>query len=395
MFKDKLFVRLFIIFVVLQLFLTGYMFFQHRTVPFDNVAYQYYSHHYVPDARIQGGDFSFLRALGVWDAQWYLRIADDGYPTKTVFDANQSPWFMGALTYAFFPLYPLLIAGLNFLIRNVELSAYLLGTMLLLANFISLYYVVSKLFTRALAAKTLFLLFLFPFGIFYRSYYTESLFLLLLIWLSYFMIRRNFFYTALIAALLFVCRPNGLIIGGVFFFTLALAVYKKRIGSRRAMSYVALSFVPFLGWLAFCYFQTGDPLYWQHIQAVWYKGDTMASAINHNIEQVFKFFSLPFHHSRESQVDTAMMVVVGGLLLASRTYFKKYPQLWWIALIIWLFPLLVKDTMSFSRFQSVSFPLFIFLAARINGWKYYMLCVVFFGLLLYVSLHFVNWRWIG
>jgi hypothetical protein len=213
--------------------------------------------------------------------------------------------------------------------------------------------------------------------------------------MSYFALKHKFFYTALVSSLLFIARPNGLMAGLIFFLTLYKAWKKKHLSWLRALLYLSVSMLPFVGWLFYCYVQTDNPMYWQYIQSVWYSGPSIFSPLNNNIEQVIQFFSLPFHTAHESKVDVGMIVVVLALLIASKPFFKKYPQLWWLSFIIWVFPLIVKDTMSFSRFQSVSFPLFIFLAAKTTGWKFYVLCGVLLTLLLATSLNFVNWRWVG
>lgn len=90
-----------------------------------------------------------------------------------------------------------------------------------------------------------------------------------------------------------------------------------------------------------------------------------------------------------------MAIITFVVLLWSRKFFKNYPQLWWMSFLIWIAPLLLKDLMSYSRYQIISFPLFIFLAGNISGWKFYALCLVFLGLLLVTSLYFVNWQWVG
>ncbi len=83
------------------------------------------NHHFFQDARSVGGDFNLLRAWGQTDSQWYMKIAAKGYgkDLKFVMDKNE----MTGLSYAFFPLYPLLIKMVSvFTSGNYEIAAFLL-----------------------------------------------------------------------------------------------------------------------------------------------------------------------------------------------------------------------------------------------------------------------------
>jgi Gpi18-like mannosyltransferase len=395
MFRTKYFFVTLSLFIVLQIsiYLTIILF--HQAIPFESTAYLYASHHYVLDARANGGAFSFLRSLGVWDAQWYLRIADAGYPSKALFDAHPDPRYMGALSYAFFPLYPILLAMVNFFVHNIELTAFVVANMLLLANFFSMYYIVTKLFTKEIAVKTICLVFLFPFSIFYRSYFTESLFLLLLLWYGYFLIRQKWFLTAIFGSLLFVTRPNGLFLLGVYVWQFIIAILRNKTSWMKLMLYIPLSLLPMVLWCLYCLQLTGNPFYWHKVQWVWFKSSSIGATFFENIYHMTGFFTYQLHGTRDSQIDILMVLITAGLLIWSKKFFRKYPQLWWISFTICITPLLVKDLMSYSRYQVISYPLFIFLAAKVTGWKFYVLCGIFFALLLYTSVYFVNWQWVG
>ena len=395
MIKDKYFLISLAGFIVLQLSIYFTILFFYNTIPFEKQSYLYMSHHYVQDARVNDGNFSFIRSLGVWDAQWYLRIADAGYPSKAVFDAHPDPRFMGALSYAFFPLYPLLLAIFNFIFHNIELTAFFVSNVLLLANFVSMYYIVTKLFSQRIAQKTICLAFLYPFSIFYRSYFTESLFLLLLLWYGYFLIKQKWFLSAIFGSLLFVTRPNGLFLIGVYIWKFVKAVLKEKTTLTKCIVYILLSLVPMVLWCFYCLQLTGNPFYWHKVQSVWFKSPSIGATFFENIGHMMGFFNYPLHNSRDSQIDIAMVLITLALLIFSKKYFKKYPQLWWISFTIWITPLLVKDLMSYSRYQVVSYPLFIFLAAKVTGWKFYVLCGMFFALLLFTAVYFVNWQWVG
>jgi Gpi18-like mannosyltransferase len=394
MFRTRYFIVTFSLFILLQIIICFTILLFHNAIPFESTSYLYASHHYVQDLRATGGAFSFLRSLGVWDAQWYLRIADAGYPSRAVFDAHPDPRYMGALSYAFFPLYPLVLALFNFALHNIELAAFIVANLLLIANFFSMYYVVTRLFSKEIAVKTICLAFLFPFSIFYRSYFTESLFLLLLLWYGYFLIKQKWFLSTVLGSLLFVTRPNGLFLIVVYVWQLVIAIRKKK-SSWIKLLYIPLSLIPLFLWCLYCLKLTGNPFYWHKVQSIWFKSPSIGATFFENVQHMLGFFNYPLHSTRDSQIDIVMVLITAGLLVWSKRFFKKYPQLWWISFMIWLTPLIVKDLMSYSRYQVISYPLFIFLASKVTGWKFYVLCGIFFALLLFTSVYFVNWQWVG
>ena len=155
------------IFVLLNVFLYFFIIVFHNLIPFNKDNYIHSSHHYFEDPRFVGGNFNLLRALGQYDAQWYLGIASDGYPAHMMRLDESSEGESEILSYAFFPLYPLVVGAFKNVLGGVELSAFIVSNILLLLNFCSLYYAVSKIFNKNVAIKTCFLLFLFPFSIFF------------------------------------------------------------------------------------------------------------------------------------------------------------------------------------------------------------------------------------
>lgn len=382
----------FAIFIILNILLYFFIFFFNSKIPFSKFDYKVNAHHYFIDSRIKGVKFDFFRALGQWDAQWYLKIANEGYPRNPKnTDLNQKQVIDG-LSYAFFPLYPIILSLVNFPIKNIELAAFITSNVLMAANFFSLYIVIRNLYSRNEVLKTIFLLFFFPFAIFYRSYFTEGLFLLLLVWFSYFLIKKQWLRTAFLLSFLFVTRPNGVVFGLLFLFFIVKAYRHKQISRRLVIISLGISTFPFLGWLAFCFVNTGSPVYWMTVQSNW-GYPSFPFSLFWNIFVIFNFFSLPLHSFHVSRIDVLTVIIVGILLFISRK--KMRPEFWWIIFILWVVPLITRDIMSYTRYQIVSFPLFFYLAQKLRGRGYvYVLSVFCLGLFL-LSIYFVNWYWVG
>lgn len=362
-------------------------------LPFNSSSYFQDAHHYIQDERIFGKTLSMVNALAQYDSQWYLRIADEGYPTNPIFTDLADHHHMDGLKYGFYPLYPTALASIDVFFRNVELSAFFLSNFLLIINSVSLYWVISKLLNKNLALKSVLLVLLFPFGIFLRSYYAEGLFLFLLIWIGYFLAVNKFLLSAMLLGLLSVTKGNGVLINLYFLALVAKQFYKKKLNLLKALIILILISIPILSWMIYQYFQTGDPLYSHHILKQWYSRGFSVLTPLYNIFLISVITKLPFHTHHFSQLD--ILVALSVLFILIKSYKALPRSLWWISFLLWGTPLLVRDFAGFSRYQSVNYPLFIFLAQSLSKTSYKIVCVVMGLCLLVVSLFFINWYWIG
>ena len=365
----------------------------HAALPFQRINYVYNSHHFLPDSRASDGPFDFLRALGQYDAQWYLKIAATGYPANPSVTSMADKAVMDGLTYAFFPLYPMLVATANLVIGNVELAAFVVSNLLIIANAFSLYFLIRKLFNPALAIKTTLLLFLFPFSIFFHSYFAEGLQLLLLIWITYFLIQKKFLPCGVLLGLLNVTKGTSLLVNVLFIVLLAHQVFTHKLKFASGFLYLVVTAIPLSLWAIYNYVQTGNLFYFYAIQKSW---DSTPAYLHlfQNLWTILRLFELPLHFFHGSYINTALAIFILILLILSRKHLP--PILWWTSFLLWFTPFISIDLMSFSRYQSVSFPLFLFVALLARNNKVFVpIVVVFSGLLIFTSLCFVNWYWVG
>lgn len=391
--KDSIFLKAFLIFILLNAFLYLFITLHYSYIPFHNQNYFLNAHHYFDDPRVEGQNFNLIESLGVYDGQWYLKIADSGYP-KNPSNTNQDQKdIMNGLTYAFFPLYPTLVATLNQAFKNVELSAFILSNLLLIINFISLYFVISKWKDKSIALKTCFLLFFFPLSIFFRSYFTEGLYLFLFIWFSYFLLNSRFIYSALFLGLMNITRGNGILLNLLFLFFLYRYFKQKGFDQKILVLSIIFLTTPLVCWFILNYLQTGDFLYFAKVQSGWFYSTNIFTPILSNLKLIFSWPILPFHLFHTSQLDVIITVTTLGIILFSHKYLQK--TLWFVTLSLWIFPLLFKDLMSFSRYQIFLFPLFFYLASILSAKYFFILFSLSYLLLLVTSLYFVNWYWVG
>jgi hypothetical protein len=298
-----------------------------------------------------------LKSLSVFDAGWYLQIAKVGYGSR--------------MSYGFFPFYPLTIRLVSFLTGDIGTAAFVLTNVLLLANFCSLHYILTKLFSEKLALKVNLLFWTFPVGIIFRSFFTENLYLFFLIWFSYALIRQRFLASALILGLMNVTKGNG------FLLIFLLLFQMKQMKRRSKILAFTFAGLPLLIWSLFCFTQTGSFLYFLTARSTW--GPT------------FFPFLTAFYSVVISPWETAFLFVFAYLLYSVRNLGSAIlKKVCWFLLLA---PLGVF-TMSFARSQIISFPLFVYPAQRFQGRVFILVVFAETVCLFAASLYFVNWSFI-
>jgi Gpi18-like mannosyltransferase len=280
-----------------------------------------------------------LDAWGRWDASWYVGIALEGYPRGPV---------TGASRLAFFPLYPMSIRALHSLLPHGwqgPAAAYLCGVVV--ANVFAVgalailfRHVRARFGDEALAERSVLYLLAFPTALFLSCAYTESLFLLLAVSTFDAAWRGRWAQAGLLGALLTLTRPNGLLMLAPMTW-----MFLERIGwswRRIRLDILWLAAIPaaYLGWVAFCWLVTGDPLASVHVQQYWGRGlaapwQTLDAGPNYD------------------RVATAGLIAAGVYLVWRR----------WVAdgafvLLLTASFLFSGSTISGTRFALVAFPIF-------------------------------------
>jgi len=209
-----------------------------------------------PDGRMPTRDLWSIFAR--WDGGWYLTIVGGGYDTTSPTDQP------GATSYAFFPVYPLLIRATMALTRLDPVAAgILLSTVLfVVALFVIHEYVRDLGLPREVGLATVVLICCAPHSFVFSSIYAESTYLLLLAGAMLALRRRSYLWAGVIAALLSGVRPNGIV-----FVVFALAWTLRNAGWRPLLQpwtdpgpMLTIVLAP-LGLVAFwwyCFVTTGD-----------------------------------------------------------------------------------------------------------------------------------------
>ncbi|MDZ4816328.1 MAG: hypothetical protein SGI71_08690 [Verrucomicrobiota bacterium] len=411
---SSLFSRVVILFLVVRCltYVAGWTMARVDPDSFDRTNYETLFFHRPEDPRMQpDAQIPFKSLWNYGDSEWYLSIAEHGYPTRSEFDSvNQSGGVVPTTTdnskvrYAFFPLFPMCIR-LFAVFLPVEWAAFCVIQLVSLAGIFVLTKL-WKLYFPDQEIKALFafsLLFLFPFSVFFACYYTESLFLLLSACCFLFVKQKRWLLMFAAGFLLCLTRPNGVFI----VFPLFLALTQEDLCKRNMRGFLFSNLVPkfcvaaiplgLASYFVVNHIKTGNWKTFSIVQKEFWKYENasiLTNFYNNVIQHSLTFFTRPLHDSSGSQVDYLVMIFVACTLIYM--LISRFPlelTLW--TGMIWAVPLLTKDLMSFSRYMSISFPLFFMIGLRASKQLNRSMIVLFsIGYFLAVW-GIVNYRWVG
>ncbi len=203
-------------------------------------------------------DSPFLHDLGAlvdvwarWDAQWFLRIAEEGYGS-----ARESA--------AFFPLYPGLVGGLGrLLLGHYVLAGLIVSLACCLAAFVLLERIAEARLGADGARRAVLYLALFPMSLFLQAVYSESLFLLLVLATFVLAERGRLGWAAATAGLAMLTRASG--------FALLPPLVLLAWPSRRKLASLLVAPALFALYPLLLWAWVGDPWAFLRSQGLWHR----------------------------------------------------------------------------------------------------------------------------
>jgi Gpi18-like mannosyltransferase len=307
--------------------------------------------------------FSYETVIEVFkrnDAFWYEKIAINGYSSvdqNELIGFNKGSEFTQS-EWAFFPFYPILIY-----ITKVSTGLSINTSMLLLSIFFSvLGFAMFYVFTYALygdSSKSLFyvlLLLIFPFHYYFSVFYTEAIFVSVLICSFYAIIKRRYLLMSFLIIFLVLTRPNGIILLiPLYLFMLEregvlvrLKLNFKAIIDKRNVIrtlYFCSGVVAFIVYGAYQQYMTGEFFAFSIAQKGWYR------------DFMFPFLAFFRHGDLASQFDSVYTIMFILLAIASWKLLPiSFNILIWISLLL---PLTSGSVLSMPRFISIIFPFII------------------------------------
>jgi hypothetical protein len=314
-----------------------------------------------------------------WDGTWYRFIAQRGYAPP-----------MPALAAAFFPVYPLMVRAVAFVVRDLQVASLIVSHGCLIAAALLLMKLLRLDYDERVCRRAVIFLFFNPVSFFLSAAYPESTFLLLSIGALLAARRGQWLVGGICGAFLSATRPPGLIICAPLLAEHFAQWREQQEPPRRLFQarLLWLGLIP-LGigaYLFYCYATRGDWLLPMHAQAsVW--GRTLAWPWQSFLWPLnFQASHLPLY---QAIVAAAIILIVAGFFLKLRATYLVY------AAVSLLFSLSWGSLEALPRHFSMLFPIYLIMALLSVRWRwlYEPLLALSIALLAYCTVLFANAYW--
>jgi len=144
----------------------------------------------------------WLEIWNRWDALNYQKLAQFGYSAT----GERQPLLV------FYPLYPWTVRLVAFVTRDYLVSAFIVSTLASLVAAVVLLRLVELDYSKELAQRAVWFLFIFPTSYFLHIGYTESLFLMLVLTCVFAARKQRWLLAGLFGALACLTRANGVVL---------------------------------------------------------------------------------------------------------------------------------------------------------------------------------------
>jgi Gpi18-like mannosyltransferase len=299
-----------------------------------------------------------------FDSFWYENILTEGYTTKFnyVHHAN----------YVFFPLLPLCtFIFKEFTHLPIAIAGQVFSNLCFFGSLLLFYQYLKFLLADEIIARFGVILLAFsPFNIYFASFYTESLFLLLSLATMLAAYHQRWWLSAFIGMLMTSARPNGIMILlplGVMALT---QYYQKKIPLRTCLS-LALIPLGLIAYMTYLHFKIGDALGFFHNEIYWYRPGV----------HIDSFLNRPTYFHIISPYNTFIFIINFFLIyeLLRKNFFYEF--LYFLAIL--LPSILSSSPISMARYSACLYTFYLALILYSYHKKYLM-----FGLLFLEALYF-------
>jgi hypothetical protein len=327
----------------------------------------------------------------VWDGRWYERIAVSGYPTSV----PQGDFYAGTgrqvqSSLAFFPLYPVLVRGLDAVLPGgADVAGVVLSFVIGALATVVVWLVADKVAGRPVADRAA-VLFAFSPGAFVLSLvYAEGLLILLSAACLLALLERRWVVAGVLAALATATRPNGTAVVMACAWAAAVAIWTRR--EWRAVAAPLLAPLGMAAFFVFLWWHTGEPLIWFRVQYQGW-GERIDFGLA-NAKLIADFATHPFQNPNK-------VVLIGSMLLAlvliAVLVRARLPGVLNVYALGGLGVVLASHINARPRFIFVAFPLVIALAKTVRRPPAFMVLAATFAsstamLTVFYGLHRANY----
>ena len=323
-----------------------------------------------------------LQSLANLDGVHYLRIASSGY-----YDNGQ----------AFFPVYPLLMKVLGWLVLNQHVIAGLVISQLAFAGGLYLLYKTLHPFLKKQTWWVVVFLLAYPTAFFFQSVYTEALFFFEVAATFYFISRKQFAVAAAIAAVASATRIQGVFLCIPFL----VLFWQQKQG--KYLGYAAISVLGLLAYMGYLWLSVGDPLAFFHAQSAFGAGRSTHIV---TLPQVYvRYAKILFLSQHNFGYWLAVLECVSFSIACAASLWeclRRWKTKEWLLVSLALFslanivlPTVTGTFLSEQRFALLALSQFVFLATIPRTWIKVLLATVFILLQIILFSFFFQGKFVG
>ena len=349
----------------------------------------------LPDqSTLWGNPSPFWDAFARHDSGWYFDIARRGYDATSAVAGGRS-------NIAFAPVYPLLMRYVGRIFGRSSGDIYLGGIVVSWVSFVLAMVVLYRLaaldLPRRRAERAVLLTAIFPFSFFFGVVYTESTFLLFTLLSFYGFRTRRWGLGGIAGAIATATRVTGIMMWPALAWSAwrsAEPTKKDRLGAAAGLVVATLGVV---GYCAYIYDLTGQPLLWATALTRWgngyHPGGTPWSTPIHLLHRLLTHPYAFLLSSPMALYDTLYGVTAMLFVAAIPFVWRRFGAAYGLFMLMNLYlPLSSGVFEGLGRYCSVLFPAFIWLASIRLRLVFTSLVVVFallytLGLMLFTTLH--------
>lgn len=312
-----------------------------------------------------GGMGNYLKAPHLWswlnfDGEHYLSIAYRGYQP---------------LTYFYFPFYPLItkfVSGLfSQSFTSLAVSGLLVSHISLLAASIGLWKIIRLDYKREIAYLTIILLLVFPTSFYFGSFYTEAVFLALVVWSFYFARRKKWILAGILGAFLTATRIVGIALIPAFLVEAWLQKKNdQKLGLLKPGLGILLVSIGLLIYMYYLWRVTGDPLEFYHSVSIFGQQRSAGLILLPQVFYRYFFKVLPnVDYSYFPVFFTTLLEISSALIfsvLSAIAFFKLRLSYASYLALAFLIPTFSGSFSSLPRYVLVLFPAFILMAVWLS-----------------------------
>jgi hypothetical protein len=334
------------------------------------------SYQVLQDQRVEG-----LRGwMGIWnrwDALNYQKLAEFGYSAT---GENQA-------LLVFYPLFPWTVRLFTLFTRDYVLSAFIISTLASLILSIVLVRLVELDYSRELAQRAVWFLFIFPTSYFLHIGYTESLFLMLAVSCVYSARKQRWLLAAVFGALTCLTRANGLVLGPVLVMEAAYQYSKTRRWQMEWL-YISLVALGFGGYLLLNKHVTGDAFAFTHLMQQFFS-KSLSSPITGIDNAIGSLTRAPSEAEMIGMQEVVFITI--GLVCTIVSWFKLRPaySVWMTG--NWLMFVSVSFVLSVPRYTLTMFPIYILFSMLATRRVWF--AIITFWSILYLSFFASIFAW--